>query len=217
MIAPRVLVPVKPLRFAKTRLALPIAQRQQIAHALVEHTLRTVSAALNPMDLLVVSADPRVRNLADRLGARAVGDPYGDLNRAIQHGLSSIPLGVPVLVLVSDPPRLSQSALAALLNEVENSDGPCFVPDIRGTGTAAVYLPSGWRLPTLFGTNSAFRFRAAGWTPVSNAPDEVRIDLDTVSDLETYGVPTSADRWQNAHSASLVPASPGDALATRML
>ena len=209
MTEPRVLIPVKALHLAKTRLALPDAQRHQVARALVEHTLRTVGDVLGAGNVLVSTPDPEVRELADRFGAGSIGDPHGELNRAIRHGLASIPLEAPVLVLVSDLPRLDPSGLVLLLSAVEDFGEPCFVPDLRGTGTTAVHLPPGWRLPTLFGAGSAARFRAAGWTPVRNAPVQVRIDLDTLADLETHGVPVTcsggdddASRWGASDDAA---------------
>lgn len=194
MIRPHVLVPVKALGLAKSRLNLPPDERRMIARTLAEHTLRTVAGTLGSRFLVVVTADPSVGELAAQSGASVVNDPHGDLNRAVQHGLASITLGKPVLVLVADLPRLESRALAALVEEVGSSKEPCYVPDVHGTGTTAAYLPPGWRLPTRFGQGSASRFRAAGWARVVNAPIETCIDLDTISDLETYGLPATGCR-----------------------
>ena len=187
MIAPHVVVPVKSLDAAKSRLDLPPDERRAVARSLAQHTLGTIASTLGGHNLTVVTADPSVERLATDLDANVVHDPDGDLNRAVQRGLSSVSLGSPVLVLVADLPRLNSYSLLALLTEVEQADSPYFVPDVQGTGTTAIYLPAGWRLPTSFGPNSASRFMAAGWTRARSAPIEARADLDTISDFELYG------------------------------
>jgi 2-phospho-L-lactate guanylyltransferase (CobY/MobA/RfbA family) len=99
MIKPHVLVPVKALGLAKSRLSLPPDERRVIARALAEHTLRTVAETLGSRYLVVVTADLSVGELAAQTGASVVNDPHDDLNRAVQHGLASITLVEPVLVL----------------------------------------------------------------------------------------------------------------------
>jgi 2-phospho-L-lactate guanylyltransferase len=66
-----VIVPVKRLTAAKSRLspALSVRQRRLLAHALLNHTLKTLRGLNGIEGILVVSKDRAVRSIAGKFGA----------------------------------------------------------------------------------------------------------------------------------------------------
>src|SRR4051794_30900093 len=82
-------IPVKPLRVAKSRLrgAVPDAVHSALVLAMARDTVAAVLACPLVERVLVVSDDPRVRDAVTTLGAQCVPDePDAGLNAAITHG-----------------------------------------------------------------------------------------------------------------------------------
>ncbi len=192
MTHPLILVPVKRLTLAKSRVAVTSRRRQMVALRLVEHTLRTVAACVGGDSMVVVTADPSVRRLTVGLGGRVICDTHLDLNSALDHALRELSGSDPlraVLVLVSDLPRLNQDDLAEVVHHVSRAASPQHVADLTECGTTAVSIRPGQQSPMLFGPQSAQRFLAAGWESLRHAPVSVRADLDTIQDLHELGLP----------------------------
>lgn len=192
MTAPQVLVPVKSLHLAKSRVNLPLAERRRVAATLVNHTLRTAAATVGADSLVVVTADDAVTALGRELGAHVIHDPHGQLNPAVEDGIIALTATRDVIVLVSDLPHLTQDDLVALLEAVAGSDRPLHVPDLAGTGTTTVSVPRDLQPAMHFGPRSAEHFRTAGWRTLRNAPFGLRADLDNLTDLRTLGLPRPA-------------------------
>ncbi|MCM0678273.1 2-phospho-L-lactate guanylyltransferase, partial [Micromonospora phytophila] len=82
-----VVVPVKPLAAAKSRLrgALPAVPHEVLALALAADTVRAVRACPAVAEVLVVTDDDRVAAVARRAGARVLPDaPDAGLNAAFR-------------------------------------------------------------------------------------------------------------------------------------
>ncbi|MGW4502781.1 2-phospho-L-lactate guanylyltransferase, partial [Micromonospora sp. NPDC004336] len=87
-----VVVPVKPLAAAKSRLrgALPAVPHEALALALAADTVAAVRACPAVAGVLVVTDDPRVAAAARRAGATPLPDaPGAGLNAALRHGASA--------------------------------------------------------------------------------------------------------------------------------
>lgn len=180
------MLPVKALRLAKSRLLLPDAERQAIAEWLLVHTLDVAMKCLPAERIVVLTPDDAVKARARRLGVMIQHDSAGDLNASLHLGLSELRGRHPdatVAILVADLPRLSHAALSGALLDVADSSVARHIADHHGTGTTFVALPPGSRLPMLFGPSSARRFTEVGSVPILNAPEEIRTDLDTPADL----------------------------------
>ena len=89
MIEVSLVIPVKDLDRAKSRLKVPLQTRRSIAEQLMQHTLRTVNASEAVSNVLVVASDPGIRNYARTLGIDSVEDIHNELNGAIQSGQES--------------------------------------------------------------------------------------------------------------------------------
>jgi len=183
----RVLLPVKPLNLAKSRLDLPVSARQQVAERLFEHTLEVALKCVRRQQVFVLTADPRVQGRAQRMGVGTIEDSDDNLNTSLSAGLQTLRMRFPndpLAVLVTDLPQLEPAALISTLLLAATSKRPRHVVDQHGTGTTFVSVPPRTDLPMLFGPHSAHRFRAAGSVPIPPANVGISHDLDLIADLD---------------------------------
>ena len=113
------IVPVKPLRYGKSRLAgtLTEDQRTELNRALLQHTLETLSELKEVDGVLVVSRDPHALTVARSHGARTVqenGQPQ--LNTALQRAtvVAQVYATRGVLVLPADLPLIKKEDILEL-------------------------------------------------------------------------------------------------------
>jgi 2-phospho-L-lactate/phosphoenolpyruvate guanylyltransferase len=189
-------VPVKPLHAAKTRLrgAADHGVGDPDAHAalalaLAHDTVAAVLAARAVRRLLVISSDPVVAAEFAAVGVEVAPDVAGGLNDALRHGaalLRATDPGAPVGALQADLPALRPSELDEALPDAAalfaTGARRVFCPDAQGTGTTllvAALVP----LDPLFGAGSAARHRESGAVPLAGAGPGLRRDVDTGDDL----------------------------------
>lgn len=181
-------LPIKDIARAKSRLNLPPTARRQVAMALARHALEVATQCLPAGQIHVVSSDDGVRELAGGLGACVIADPGRGLNPAIERGVKDAARRDPrrgVVVLVCDLPEINAEALNAFFRVIDSSPGEArYVADRSGSGTTAVFCPAGVTVRMVFGQDSAARFEALGCRQVGDAPRELRSDLDTLDDLD---------------------------------
>ena len=178
-----VVVPVKRLSLAKTRLAsYGDHRRQALALAFAADV---VLAALQVAEVLVVTDDPAVGAVLAALGARVVADdPDAGLNPALEHGAELLRSRFPdlaVATLSADLPALRAADLAAALAQV----GPAqrgFVADAAGTGTTLLAAGRGAQLRAAYGPGSRADHLASGAVELL-AAESLRRDVDTPDDL----------------------------------
>jgi 2-phospho-L-lactate guanylyltransferase len=189
------ILPVKRFELAKQRLSeqLEPAPREALAQAMVEDVLSTLVAAPDLSGVIVVTNEPSVHALAERLGATVASDPYESGQSAaasvgIDHAVAA---GIErVLLVPGDCPGLDIDELAALLRH-RSADGAAvvIVPDRHGSGTNALLLSPPDVISPAFGPDSFERHRklaeaaAASWTVAR--PDTLLLDIDTAEDLAT--------------------------------
>lgn len=195
MTAPHVLIPVKALGLAKTRLArvYPPRARADLALAMFEDTL-TAALHLDDVTVTVVTGDPDVARAARALGARVLADPpvsavpagteplNAALSGAARHVRASAP-DVTLVALQADLPAVRTTELAAALDRAR-----CFgrgvVVDHTGSGTSALVdgVPHQPFTPR-FGPDSAARHVATGAHALEGDWPGLRLDVDTAADL----------------------------------
>ncbi|WP_218969262.1 2-phospho-L-lactate guanylyltransferase [Streptomyces sp. TLI_171] len=177
-------VPVKPLAEAKSRLAALGALRPRLALAFALDTVAAALACPAVGRVLVVTQDPRAAGELRALGAAVLDDePGGGLNPALAHGATTahrLHPRSPVATLSADLPALRPTELARVLAAVP-AHGRAFLADAPGTGTV---LLSGTPLRPAFGPGSRDRHLSGGATELllSDVPS-VRRDVDTPEDL----------------------------------
>jgi 2-phospho-L-lactate/phosphoenolpyruvate guanylyltransferase len=185
-------VPVKPLYRAKTRLrgAADGGVGDPDAHAVLALALAhdTVAAALaahTVRRLLVVSSDPVVAAELAAVGVEVVPDVGRGLNAALRHGaglLRSRDPGAPVGALQADLPALRPEELDEAVRAAGDARR-AFCADAEGTGTTLLLAARGVALDPRFGAGSAARHRSSGAVMLGGTWPGLRRDVDTGDDL----------------------------------
>jgi 2-phospho-L-lactate guanylyltransferase len=189
-----VVVPVKRLAHAKTRLGLPAADRAQLALAMAEDTIRACLATDAVRRVVVVTDEPDGAAMAVAAGAIVVPDePDAGLNPALRHGArhaaadgdvaDGVGDGVGVVTVSSDLPALRGADLAAVLLAAAAYER-AIVADAAGTGTVVYAAANLAEFEPAYGEQSRLAHVAAGAVDLTEHADaRLRRDVDTLADL----------------------------------
>lgn len=143
------IVPVKPLRRGKSRLAgvLSEDERALLNFTMLSSTLRTLREVEEIEQILVVSRDPAALSLAREFKARTVQeDGQPELNTALQRAtvVAQMYAAQEILILPADLPLLSANDVRKVLTHAKNPPVIVIAPDRRNDGTNALYMnPAG--------------------------------------------------------------------------
>lgn len=139
------IVPVKPLRYGKSRLAGVLTQDERAAlnTRLLSHTIDTLRSIPEIDQVLVISRDPGALALARDHGARTVqenGSP--ELNRALARATvvakSHIIRGV--LIVPADLPLLTPEDVRTMMERAKDPPVVVVAPDRHRLGTNALLI-----------------------------------------------------------------------------
>lgn len=184
-----VVLPVKRLPQAKTRIVLPAPRREELALAMASDTVRAALASRAVERVMVVTSDRWAADALRWVGAEVVPDaPDAGLNQALGHGIATARDGGAgaVAVLSADLPAATAGGLDAVLAAAAAmGEAPAgVVGDKTGTGTTVLAVRAGNEFPPLYGEESLRRHLAAGAADLTAAADAgLRCDVDTVADL----------------------------------
>jgi 2-phospho-L-lactate guanylyltransferase len=179
-----VVIPVKALPGAKSRLAeaAPGArQRAQLAAALRADTIAAALATSVVARVLLVVDAPTVASD----GVQVLVQTAPGLNAAVSEGAAHATRCWPddaVAALLGDLPALRPDELAAALDAARHIDYG-YVRDAAGTGTTLLTARPGAALQPAFGPDSAARH--ARFATVLPAGPGLRRDVDTLDDLRS--------------------------------
>lgn len=185
--ATAVVIPVKPLALAKSRLsAFPDEQRRELAAAFAHDT---VAATLSPpgvVGVLVVTDDHAFAADIARAGCAVIPDGVADdLNGTLRQAAAEAARRWPdarVAALCADLPALVPADLETALAQAADVAGPSFVRDAGGSGTTFYASPYDAFAPS-FGSGSAAAHLEAGAREISGDLASLRQDVDDVGDL----------------------------------
>lgn len=187
------IVPVKPLRRGKSRLAGALSEdeRAKLNQLLLEHTLKTLKDLKEIEHILVVSRDPAALSIARDHGARTVReDGSPQLNTALTRAtvVAQIYATRGVLVLPADLPLMTPNDISALLERASNPPVVVIAPDRHEEGTNALLICPAGLIDYDFGPGSYQRHceraqNAGARLEVVNLPS-LGLDLDLPEDLE---------------------------------
>ena len=187
------IVPVKPLRRGKSRLAsvLNDQERADLNRMLLERTLRTLLELKEVEEVLVVSRDSSALALARDMGARTVQeDGAPTLNTALKRAtvVAQVYASGGVLVIPADLPLLAPADVLALLQHATNPPVVVIAPDRHQNGTNALLLSPSNLIEYDFGGDSFQRHcararRAGARLEIVNLPS-LGLDVDFPEDLE---------------------------------
>jgi 2-phospho-L-lactate guanylyltransferase len=187
------IVPVKPLRRGKSRLAGALSEdeRTELNRTLLQHTLKTLSDIKELEEVLVVSRDPQVLTIARNYGARTVReDGQPELNTALKRAtvVAQVYATRGVLVLPADLPLISREDIATLIERASEPPVVVIAPDRHEKGTNALLISPSGLIEYDFGEDSFQRHcqrvkDAGARLEVVNLPS-LGLDLDVPEDLE---------------------------------
>ncbi len=190
------IVPVKPLRRGKSRLAgmLTEEERTRLNRYLLEHTLTTLNTIPELEHTLVVSRDPAALALTRSMGGRTVlEDGAPQFNVAIKRAtiVAKAQGARAVLILPADLPLVRPADLKALMKLGKTAPAVVIAPDRRMDGTNGLFVNPAGLIEYGYGPGSferhCERATAAGAALEVVHSDRIGLDLDLPEDLELLG------------------------------
>ncbi|CAB4864513.1 unannotated protein [freshwater metagenome] len=183
------LVPVKRLDRAKTRLHLPgLTQemRSELALAFASDVVLAAVQCSVVKEIVVITDDSTAAEQLESLGAHTVSDsPDAGINPALEHGFQWAQQHWPelrVAALSADVACVRASDLTLALNQAASTSDAQFVCDSAGTGTT-MYV-GGSEFSPSFGHRSRARHVRAGAIELTSPElGRLRRDIDTEADL----------------------------------
>jgi 2-phospho-L-lactate guanylyltransferase len=196
------IVPVKPLRWGKSRLAGVLTQdeRTDLNSRLLAHTLDTLKSISEIEHVLVVSRDPAALALAREHGARTVqehGAPQ--LNKALAR--ATVLAGTygtrGVLIIPADLPLITPEDVCAMLERAADPPVVVVAPDRHYQGTNALLVSPAGLIEYEFGPGSYQRHCARAMLAGARLEicelSSLALDMDLPEDLELVG--EALDSW----------------------
>ena len=179
-------MPIRSLHAGKSRLTghpdLPA-----LTEAFARDVLAACAACPEVDEVIVVTSDPQVVELAERCGAEGLlqAPPEG-INEAVAQGRAASREGTPVVVILGDTPCLTGAVLTTVLTAASRYD-VSFVADTAGTGST-IWCSQVLGTTSHFGHHSRAHHRAAGAVELGSDQSgehwlRARRDVDTAIDL----------------------------------
>jgi 2-phospho-L-lactate/phosphoenolpyruvate guanylyltransferase len=187
------IVPVKPLRWGKSRLAGVLTQdeRTDLNIQLLAHTVDTLTSIEGIEQVLVVSRDPAALALARSHGARTVqekGSPQ--LNKALARATIFVKNFATrgVLIVPADLPLITPEDIRAMMDLASDPPVVVVAPDRHRLGTNALLVcPVGLIAydfgPSSFEKHCERAIKAGARLEVCELPS-LALDMDIPEDLE---------------------------------
>jgi 2-phospho-L-lactate guanylyltransferase len=191
-----VVIPVKPLRLAKSRLAKVLSpeQRQRFAETMFKHVLGVARSVPQVTGTLVISRDNRALALARDYGAKTIqetGTP--ELNSALMRATRVIAgwRSDAILILPADLPLVQAEDVSGML-KMGGHDEPSVViaTDRNRDGTNAMLVRPPGLIRYAYGPGSFQRHgvmaRDAGAEVYEYESERLMQDIDLPEDVENY-------------------------------
>jgi 2-phospho-L-lactate/phosphoenolpyruvate guanylyltransferase len=187
------IVPVKPLRYGKSRLAEVLTQeeRADLNRRLLAHTLDTLTAIPELEHVLVISRDQAALSLAREHGARTVqehGAPQLNVALARATVVARNYATQGVLIVPADLPLISAEDVRAMLEKATDPPVVVVAPDRRREGTNALLVCPAGLIEYEYGPGSFQRHcrraaQAGARLEICEMPS-LALDMDLPEDLE---------------------------------
>jgi 2-phospho-L-lactate guanylyltransferase len=205
-----VVLPVKGLSAAKSRMAAVSPAASELAFAFYQDTLNAALASPLVAEVVVATSDERVAAVAIARGCTVVSDAdHPGINPAARAAAAERGGAGGVAIVVSDLPALTAAAITSVLTTASGYP-TCFLADADGTGTTMWLSSGGAAIDPRFGLASRTAHNEAGAVDLVAAHPEMsgnwaaaRRDVDTdaaLADAIAMGVGTCT-------SAAIAPAA----------
>ena len=184
-----IVVPMKPLRSAKSRLSAALSAEER-ANLCLNMLVRVLAAASAQVDQVwVVGGDGLVREAASNLGAKWTADGGAGLNATLEEAFGAATRqGLSPMYLPADLPLVEADDVAGMIGASRGGRLLTLSPASRDGGTNGIIVPSGSRFRPEMGLGSFERHTAQaasiGVEPVVFTSDGFGLDLDVPADLE---------------------------------
>jgi len=189
-----VIVPVKPLRRGKSRLASVLTEEERtfLNYTMLTNTMKSLRAVSEIEHILVISRDTGALALAREFDAKTVQeDGSSDLNTALRRAIvvAQMHYAHSVMVLPDDLPLLTSSAIQSMVRLASKPPVVVIAPDRRREGTNGLVINPAGLLDVYFGPGSFEKNLSQAklykqvHVEIFEHP-EVELDLDLPEDLE---------------------------------
>ena len=188
------IIPVKPLKNAKSRLSpvLQPDQRFELAQAMLRHVLSVTMSVRQVTGVLVISRDTKALAIARESGAKTLQEgAMSNLNPALMRATMVVQSwrADAVLVLPADLPFINSQDIRGMIGlAVDRSI--VIATDGASDGTNALLVRPPGAIEFQYGPGSFQRHigsaRAAGLQAFTYESDRLALDIDLPDDLATY-------------------------------
>jgi 2-phospho-L-lactate guanylyltransferase len=206
------IVPVKPLRWGKSRLAGVLSQeeRTDLNSQLLIHTLNTLKSIQEIEHVLVISRDPAALAIARSRGARTIqenGTP--ELNSALARAtiVAKNHSTRKVIIIPADLPLLTPEDVRAMLDRAAAPPVVVVAPDRHRRGTNALLIYPAGLIEYEFGPDSFQHhcqraLQAGARLEICELPS-LELDMDLPEDLKLVG--DEFEDWSLEREGALKP------------
>lgn len=189
------IIPVKPLKRAKSRLSsvLTSEQRYAFAELMLRQVLTVVTNTPGVAGTLVISRDTKALAIARDFGAKTVQEgEASDLNPALLRATEVVRMwgADAILILPADLPFITVDDLSDMMAIADDSPAIVAVPDRYNDGTNALLVRPPGLIQYAYGTQSFERHIdaaiAVGATVHVHQSPTIQLDIDVPEDLIVY-------------------------------
>jgi len=188
------IVPVKPLRRGKSRLASVLTEEERtfLNHTMLANTFKTITSIPEIDQLLVVSRDPGALSMARDFGAKTVQEDGNSdsLNSALKRAtvVAQLYSAQSVIILPADLPMINAESIQILIQAGKKPPVVAIAPDRRHDGTNGLMINPAGLIDYQFGPGSFTRHveqakRKQIQIEVAEIPS-LQLDLDLPEDLD---------------------------------
>ena len=201
-----VIVPMKPLSSAKSRLspALSADERGILSLSMLRRVL--LAATPSAERIWIVGGDDLVREMAASLGAAWTADQGAELNAALEVAFArAVREKLCAMYLPADLPLVDAEDVRGMIDASRGGRALTLAPASRDGGTNGIIVPLGSRFRPALGQGSFERHRTQagrdGIEAVVFTSDGLGLDLDVPADLEAL------ERFRPGHLRELLATS----------
>jgi 2-phospho-L-lactate/phosphoenolpyruvate guanylyltransferase len=187
----RVIIPMKPLDQAKSRLwtDVPSLEREAVTLLMLDTVVRSAVGALGPLAVRVVGGDARVQRVTQAAGAAWAEDPGGGLNPSVLSAMQTAYAEgcTAALFMPGDLPLVEVDDIVAIAAASAEYTEPVGVRAEPDGGTNALLIPAACAFGPRLGIDSFAKHTAAaaevGATLKALDLPRVAFDMDSFDDM----------------------------------
>lgn len=190
-----VVIPVKPLRLAKSRLSKVLSpeERQHFAEAMLRRVLEVVQEVEEVKGTLVISRDNHALAIAREYGAKTIQESGApELNSALMRATSVIASWRidAILILPADLPLIAAEDVREIIKLGEEYPSVVLATDRNRDGTNALFVRPPGLIDYAYGPGSyrqhGMMARDAGAIVLNYESERMLQDIDYPEDIENY-------------------------------